>query len=149
MKIAGPIVVVDDDKDDQELFREAFVSMNIEDSLIRSFDSCIDALHYLETTHERPFIILCDLNLPAMNGLEFRQKINENECLRKKSIPFVFLSTSAHPRHITKAFDLTVQGFFTKPTAFNAIQKTLQLIFEYWTECIHPSSLNGGWVHRF
>ncbi|HEY3430584.1 MAG TPA: response regulator [Cyclobacteriaceae bacterium] len=141
MDISGPIVLVDDDEDDHEIFAEAFRSIGIDDSLIRSFYTCSQALQYLEATSEKPFIIICDLNLPLMNGLEFRRKINENEYLRRKSIPFVFLSTATQPTHVTEAYDLTVQGFFVKPASFNTIQKSFRLIFEYWNDCIHPNSV--------
>ncbi len=52
--------------------------------------------------------------MPIMNGLELRRHIQENEGLRKKSIPFVFLSTAARPKEVEEAYNLTVQGFFVK-----------------------------------
>lgn len=141
MEISGPIILVDDDVDDLDLFTEAFHSIGINESLIRVFDNTNSALLYLETTKERPFIILCDINLPETNGLEFRQQINENDYLRRKSIPFVFLSTTAQPREVQVAYDLTVQGFFLKAMTFPEMQKACKLILDYWHHCIHPNSV--------
>jgi CheY-like chemotaxis protein len=141
MDLSGPVILVDDDVDDLDLFSEALHSIGIGDSLIRVFDNTNSALQYLETTNERPFIIICDINLPETNGLEFRQQINENDYLRRKSIPFVFLSTTAQPREVTLAYDLTVQGFFLKSMTFTEMQSSCRMILEYWQNCIHPNSV--------
>jgi CheY-like chemotaxis protein len=141
MNITGPIIFIDDDHDDQEVFTDALHSLGIADSLIRLFDNCNSALEYLEATSEKPFIIICDINLPVMNGLQFRQKINEDDHLRRKSIPFVFLSTAAERSQVVKAYDLTVQGFFIKPITFTAMQDSFKLIIDYWKDCIHPNSV--------
>jgi CheY-like chemotaxis protein len=141
MELNGPIILVDDDVDDLHLFSEAFHSIGVTDSMIRVFDKTTSALQYLETTRERPFIILCDINLPEKNGLEFRQQINNDEYLRRKSIPFVFLSTTAQPREVALAYDLTVQGFFVKSMTFTEMQASCRIILEYWKNCIHPNSV--------
>jgi DNA-binding NarL/FixJ family response regulator len=97
---------------------EALRSIGINTTLVRSFYDCENALQYLAATDEKPFIIICDVNRPQTSGLDFRQKINANEYLRRKSIPFIFLSTAAQPVHVIDAYDLTVQGFFIKPASF-------------------------------
>ena len=97
------------------------------------------ALHYLELTEERPFLILCDVNMPIMNGLELRQRLNESEYLRKKSVPFVFLTTSASPETVQLAYDETVQGFCLKPVNYTDLQEQIRLIVAYWKSCLHPN----------
>lgn len=139
MTLPGPIVLIDDDKDDQEILLETLFELGIKEN-VRLFDSCIHALEYLKTTTERPFIILCDVNLPVMDGLEFRKILNENEYLRKKSIPFVFLSTTAMQEQVHAAYDLTVQGFFLKQMSMAAMQQMLTRILSYWIDCAHPNS---------
>ncbi len=77
-----------------------------------------------------------------MNGLELRRKIQEDERIRKKSIPFVFLSTAARRKEVEEAYDLTVQGFFVKASQLSDMERALELILTYWQQCKHPNSLN-------
>ncbi len=64
----------------------------------------------------------------------------EDEFLRKKSIPFVFYSTSARKESVVKAYDMMVQGFFEKPQSLIEIKTTIKLIMDYWKLCKHPKS---------
>ena len=73
----GPIVIVEDDKDDQEIYAEAIRSIDIPNE-IYFFDSCQQALEYLNTTEEHHFIILSDINLTQMTGLQFRKLIQRH-----------------------------------------------------------------------
>jgi CheY-like chemotaxis protein len=57
------------------------------------FDDGNAALNFLMKTEVEPFIILSDINMPKLNGIDLREKIHKNEQLRFKSIPFLFLST--------------------------------------------------------
>jgi len=139
MNLPGPVVLIDDDKDDQAILVEVLQQLGIGE--VRLFDNCPDALEFLKNTSEKPFVILCDINLPRMNGLEFRREINESEYLRQKSIPFVFLSTSAIPEQVNEAYTLTVQGFFVKQFSMQGMQATLNCIMEYWLSCVHPNAV--------
>jgi response regulator RpfG family c-di-GMP phosphodiesterase len=76
-----------------------------------------------------------------MNGLELRERINHDESLRKKSIPFVFLTTASDKRPIHKAFvELNVQGYFTKPNDMNEFENIMSCTLNYWQWCLHPNS---------
>src|SRR5690606_8567890 len=99
------------------------------------------ALEYLKTTSERPFIILCDVNMPIMNGLELKSQINMDDELKKKQIPFVFFSTSAMSSIVKDAFDMGVQGFFIKAQSLEEMENTLRVIFQYWEKCEHLNAL--------
>ena len=100
-----------------------------------------EALDYLKTTKEKPFVILCDINLPVMNGIAFKQDIDYNPDLRNKSIPFIFFSTSAERSQVNKAYtELTVQGYFKKESSVEEISKSLSVILAYWELCKHPNS---------
>jgi CheY-like chemotaxis protein len=132
-----PIVIIDDDSDDQEIIGELTLKLRPGHPQ-RCFSNGVDALKYLETTEEQPFIILCDVNMPLMNGLELLQEIQETPFLKEKSIPFVMLSTSGDKRYVQKAYDLGVQGFFQKPADLKELRYILQLIFDFWLKCLHP-----------
>ena len=132
-----PIVIVDDDSDDRELLGELSSELR-PDHEIRYFVNGVDALKYLQTTPEQPFIILCDVNMPLMNGLELLEEIQRTTLLKQKSIPFVFLSTSGDKRYVIKAFELSAQGFFQKPSEIGALHSILKLTFDFWAKCLHP-----------
>ena len=69
MSLVGPILIVEDDPDDQLLIRDILEEMALPNSL-RYFPNGSEAIAYLQTTQEQPFLILCDINMPVMNGLE-------------------------------------------------------------------------------
>ena len=132
-----PIVIIDDDLDDRQLLGE--LSMELRgDHEIRYFVNGVEALRYLETTYEQPFIILCDVNMPMMNGLELLEQIQLTPHLRKKSIPFIFLSTSGDRRYVDKAYDLAADGFFQKPSEIAELKTILKLAFDFWAKSLHP-----------
>jgi len=138
--ITGPIILVEDDEDDIEIFKEVLRELDFPNQLI-SFRRPDNAYHFLDKNNEQPFIIISDVNLPGMSGLEFKNKLDANENLRKKSIPFIFYSTSAEKKYITTAYiNLTVQGYFRKADNIRAIKNQLTIILEYWKICQHPNS---------
>jgi len=134
----GPILIVEDDEDDQQVYGDVIRSFNKRNELIFFGEGKL-LLDYLSITHQQPFIIICDVNLPEMSGLELRRKINENEFLRQKSIPFVFFSTSENKEAVRQAYDLTVQGYFVKSPLYDEIVQQLKLIIDYWVACRHPN----------
>lgn len=75
-----------------------------------------------------------------MSGLELRRKISEDEELKKKSIPFVFLTTSATQYAVSAAYEMSVQGFFEKPHSFGELAKLLNELCTYWKNCRHPNN---------
>jgi CheY-like chemotaxis protein len=75
-----------------------------------------------------------------MDGLELRKEINENEFLRKKSIPFIFLTTTSNRTVIEQAYEMMVQGYFVKPNSIQEIKETIKMIIDYWKVCRHPNT---------
>jgi len=137
---SGPIIVIDNDVDDQEVFEDVLKSLDISNELVL-LANCDDAFTYLRTTTAQPFIIFCDVNLPGLSGLEFKRKIDSEPQLRKKSIPFVFYSTSVDQKTVNDAYtQMTVQGFFQKSNSIEEIKRDIQLILDYWGECKHPNT---------
>ncbi len=95
------------------------------------------ALDYLLLTGEQPFIILSDVNMPLMNGIQFKEKIQQDNYLREKSIPFVFISTNASALTVRQAHNLSVQGYFEKPDRMENVKNMLRKLFDYWELCKH------------
>lgn len=135
----APILLIEDDVDDQEFIIDALQTLGIKNE-VKIFDNGQKAYDYLSTTVHGTFLILSDVNLPIMNGLQLKSEIEQNDYLRKKSIPFIFLSTSADSKAVQQAFELKVQGFFVKENTYDGIQLQLKQIIEYWKSCRHPNS---------
>lgn len=138
MTKASPIVVIDDDTDDQELLEEVFKSIELTNERIY-FSTCEEAYQYLSTTNDVPFIIFSDMNLPIMSGAELKKKINENAAIRRKSIPFIFLTTTSAHQAVMEAYENLAQGFFTKPASFQSLKQMIEMILNYWKVCRHPN----------
>lgn len=137
----GPIILIEDDVDDQEIFRDIVAELKVANELI-IFDNCPDGFKYLKATPEQPFVIFCDVNLPVQNGMEFKKQIDADPELRKKSIPFIFYSTTVTQEAVNEAYTkLTVQGFFKKKENFQDIKSNIKLIMDYWKECKHPNTM--------
>ena len=140
MAIAGPIIIVEDDADDEAVFGEILKELNIPNKIVW-FIGADEALSYLRTTADQPFIIFSDVNLPKENGIEFKRRIDADAQLRKKSIPFVFYSTFLDQRAVNEAYtEMTVQGFFKKGDTYSQIKDAVRLIIDYWRICVHPNT---------
>ncbi len=138
MNKGGPIIIIEDDLEDQEIFTEIFKELNYQNELI-FFNEGEKALEYLTSTKIEPFIIFSDINMPKLNGMELREKVHENEDLRIKSIPYLFFSTSAEQKHVVDAYSKSIQGFFVKPSNYGEIKETLKTIVSYWQTCVSPN----------
>ena len=95
-------------KSDQELLQEVMNDLRIP-NMLRFFDTCKKGLDYLITTIERPFLIISDINLPLMTGIEFKIAINNHEELKRKNIPFIFLSTNPDQKLVSEAYQLFLE----------------------------------------
>ncbi len=140
MSYQGPIVVIENDKDDQEIFRDAISDLGVTNTLL-FFDRGSDAYQYLLETTEKPLVIISDINLPGQGGVELKRQIDEEPYLREKSIPFIFLSTFIDKRIVSIAYrELTIQGFFRKSSHYEEYRNVIKMIIEYWKVCQHPNS---------
>lgn len=137
MNKRGPIIIIEDDMDDQDVLADIFKELNYNNKLIFFGDS-LQALEYLTQTEIEPFLVLSDINMPKLNGMELREKIHNNEDLRLKSIPYLFFSTSAEQQHVIDAYSRSIQGFFVKPSSYDKLKKVIVKIVEYWQECESP-----------
>lgn len=116
----GPIVIIEDDPDDLDTYEECIRAIGISNEL-RIFKECKAVLEYLNTTQEQPFIILSDVNIPGMNGLELKKEMQADPYLRAKGIPFVFVSTNAGATSVRHAHALSVQGYLKSHQVLKAL----------------------------
>lgn len=138
MQKTGPIIVIEDDSDDQEILTEVFKKLNYPNELI-FFSDGYEALEYITKTNVQPFIILSDINMPKIDGFELRRKIHNNEQLSIKCIPYLFFTTGVNRQAVYDAYSMSAQGFFIKPSTMEHLENTIRKIVEYWQECYAPS----------
>lgn len=140
MARSGPIVLIDDDPEDEELINEVLHQLAIRNKLVY-FEDCFKAFDYLQHTTDRPLLILCDISLHKQSGIEFKRKIDQHPQLREKSIPFIFFTTHADKKTVDQAYkELTVQGFFQKTNSLQELRTVIKLMVDYWNLCKHPNA---------
>lgn len=138
-KLVGKIILVDDERFEKDLLNLAIQELNLHVDLLY-FHSAEDALQYLRTTEDDIFLIISDMNMPKINGLDFKKIIDSEPSLREKSIPFIFSSTSVTKKQLAEAYDYRLQGYFIKPPDVKSMAKQIQLIINYWILSIRPDS---------
>ena len=133
MRSSKPIMLVDDDDIDFITLKRALKELNIKNYVVRSVNGK-EALDYLSNPdNEMPCLILLDINMPVMNGLEFLRNRIKNEMIR--SIPTIVLTTSKNDFDKSEAFRLSVAGYVVKPVDYHKFKDTLKVIDSYWTMC--------------
>ena len=142
MDKTGVIIIIEDDPDDQFVLEEVFKELGYLNKRIYFADG-LSALDYLYRTTERPFIIISDINLPKLNGLELRKKVQTDAALSLRCIPYIYFTTAINQRVVIDAYSTSAQGFFVKPGAFEEIKETIRIMIEYWKKCAAPNNFDG------
>ena len=141
MRKSGPIIVIEDDLEDQQILDEIFKNLAVPNKII-FFSDGNDALQYLVTTEDHPFLILSDINMPRIDGFEVRNRIWKNEEMKSRFIPYLFFTTSVDKKAVDDAYNMSVQGYFVKPATMAEMQNSLKTIIDYWQECYSPGQFN-------
>jgi CheY-like chemotaxis protein len=130
------ILLVEDDEVDVMNIRRAFKKNNIVNPLYLATNG-LEALAVLrqesKTDPAMPLarrLILLDLNMPRMNGIEFLRELRLDESLR--SIPVIVLTTSNEDRDKVEAYNLNVAGYILKPVTFSNFVEVVATLNRYW-----------------
>jgi CheY-like chemotaxis protein len=134
----GPVIVIEDDADDQEFLIEIFKKLNYNNKVL-FFNDGEQALEHINASDDLPFLILSDINMPKLNGFALREKLKTDSKLSNKCIPYLFFSTASNQKSVIDAYSLSVQGFFVKPNSMDELEKTISAIMEYWRRCAAPN----------
>jgi CheY-like chemotaxis protein len=133
------ILLVEDDEVDVMTVQRAFKKGNITNPLYIAGNG-IEALSLLRGNPGQPSLIpserrliLLDLNMPKMNGLEFLQELRADPTIRY--IPVVVLTTSNEERDRVHAYDLNVAGYILKPVTFSIFVELMITLNKYWALC--------------
>ncbi len=132
MKVTNkPILLVEDDQVDTMTVKRALKEIHVTNPLV-PLENGEEAVHYLrDSKQEKPCIILLDLNMPIMNGIEFLQVVKHDEQLRR--IPVVVLTTSEEQQDKVNSFNLGVAGYMAKPVDYRQFVEVMRSIDAYWT----------------
>jgi CheY-like chemotaxis protein len=134
----GPVIVIEDDQDDKEIFEDIFKRLNYSNKII-FFSDGYEALDYLSGSNKLPFLIISDIKMPKLGGFELREKLRNNASLNTKCIPYLFFTTAIDQRAVIDAYSASVQGFFVKKDSVQEIERTLKTIIDYWKLCAAPN----------
>lgn len=131
------ILLIEDNPDDEMLTLRALKKNNIANEVIVARDG-VEALDYLfgEGAHEgrdlsdQPQVILLDLNLPKIDGLEVLKRIRNDERTRRLAV--VILTTSNEDRDVIKSYDLGANSYIRKPVNFDQFMEAVRQLGLYW-----------------
>lgn len=138
-----PILLVEDDHIDVMNVQRAFRKNNIVNPLHIAFNG-IEALNMLKGNDGKPKlnpmpkIILTDINMPKMNGLEFIKELRNDPEL--SSISVFVISTSNDDSDKLEAYKLNVAGYILKPVSFEKFVSSIAVLGNYWNLCAHPET---------
>jgi len=131
MRSSKPILLAEDDSVDTMTVERALKELKVTNQLICTTNGQ-EALEYLrDESNKRPCVILLDLNMPKMNGIEFLKIAKADENLKK--IPVVVLTTSEEEQDVVESFNLGVAGYIVKPTDYKKFVEAIRAIDLYWT----------------
>jgi len=138
------ILLVEDSPDDQELIRMGFEESHIANDLVIVGDGA-QALDYLfgagkyadRDVSDKPHIILLDLKLPKVNGLEVLERLRADP--RTEFIPVIILTSSSEEEDILASYKLGANSYVRKPVEFNRFAEAIKRLGLYWLILNHRS----------
>jgi len=135
MNLVHVLLVEDNDGDivlTLEAFEESKIKTNI--SVVKNGKEALDFLNFRGKHQdvERPDLILLDLNIPIISGMEVLKEIKQD--VKLKTIPVIVLTTSSNPKEVKLAYELYTNSFVTKPLDMDEFLKTILSIKEFWLQ---------------
>ena len=131
----GPILLVEDSRDDEALILRSLKKSNVSNQIVVARDG-VEALRYLgigddqEKAEISPAIVLLDIKLPRVDGLEVLDRIRSNQ--RTKQLPVVMLTSSDEEADLLKSYQLGVNSYVRKPVNFDDFSKAVTQLGLYW-----------------
>jgi two-component system response regulator len=135
----GRIVLMEDNPDDVLLTVRAFAKSGVEDEIVvlRDGDEAVSALLPADgEPRVTPALVLLDVNLPKINGLEVLRRMRADE--RTRTVPVIMLSTSRERRDILDSYRLGANSFVRKPLSFTRFEAAVRTLVAYWLGINEP-----------
>lgn len=136
-----PILVADDDIEDCDILKEAFLESRLLNKIyfVHDGEELMDYLLHRGKYNDKkkypvPGLILLDLNMQKKDGREALSEIKKNEHL--KQIPVVIFTTSKAEEDIFKTYNLGANSFISKPVTFNSLVQVMKDLGHYWFELV-------------
>jgi CheY-like chemotaxis protein len=131
MRSSRPILLVDDDNAEMITVKRALNELNVHNELVHHLDG-ENALNYLrDDANRNPCVILLDLNMPKMKGVDFLAAIKADAEL--KQIPVIILTVSNDEDDKMKCFELCAAGYIVKPATYEEFINAMDTLDAYWT----------------
>ena len=131
MRNSKPMLLVEDDRVDAMTVERAVKDLKITNQLVHTVNG-EEGLEYLRSeSNKKPCLILLDLNMPKMNGIEFLKIVKADDVLKK--IPVVVLTTSEEEQDVVESFKLSVAGYMVKSVDYKKFVEVIRTIDLYWT----------------
>lgn len=135
------VIIAEDDPDDRLLIRDALKQAchSVTVIFVQDGAEMLDYLHHRgkytdKKTAPLPELVLLDLNMPKVGGLEVLEEIKSDPALR--SIPVVVLTTSRSPEHVARSYELGGNGFITKPGSYSELVSIMETLDRYWFKTV-------------
>ncbi len=143
MKHSGTILLVEDNRDDVELTIRALTEAKITNLVVVARNG-VEALDYLfgTGTHagrdvtEQPVVVLLDIKLPLLNGLDVLKRMREDE--RTRRTPVVMLTSSKEQGDVAQTYELGANSYVRKPVDFESFVTATRQLGLYWTVLNEP-----------
>lgn len=135
MKQSASILIVDDDADDRDIIRDAFIANNDKADYVplENGDALLQYLHE-KGSNGLPALIMLDLNMPGMDGREALREIKSTTAFRK--IPIIVFTTSSSERDRLISYEYGANCFVTKPDTFNKLVEVTGAILKLWVPAL-------------
>ena len=124
------ILLIEDDTIELMKLNRAMLSLNMNHEVTEA-NNGEDALELLLKEKYYPDIILLDLNMPKINGIEFLEILKNNEAL--KFIPTIILTTSSNEKDLLACFNLGISGYILKPLKYEEYIEKINVLLSYWS----------------
>ena len=124
------ILLIEDDTIELMKLNRAMLSLNMNHEVTETING-EEALDLLLNEKYYPDIILLDLNMPKINGIEFLEILKNNESI--KFIPTIILTTSSNEKDLLACFNLGISGYILKPLKYDEYIEKINLLLSYWS----------------
>ena len=124
------VLLIEDDMIEVMKLKRVIASLNLSHKIIEA-NNGEEALKLLEKKDNLPDIILLDLNMPKINGIEFLSILKNNETL--KYIPTIILTTSNNERDLIECYKIGVAGYVLKPLKYEDYVSKIKKLLSYWS----------------
>lgn len=131
-----PILLVEDEKIDAMMVQRAIKELKLKNELVHVSNGEEALKHLKNNSDTKPCLILLDLDMPRMNGIEFLQHVKNDEQL--KSIPVIVLTSSDETRNVDESFRSNVAGYIIKPADYKKFVEAIKMVTLYWNLCEFP-----------